>query len=54
MTIKSKDGRNYTIEVKETNGYTNFKVVDEQTNKVVDDGWFVISKNETLRIERIK
>lgn len=52
--MKGKDGHDYRIEVKEQGSYTNFKVIDEHSNKVVDDGWFVISKNGTLRIERIK
>lgn len=52
--MKGKDGRTYLIEVAEQGSYNSFKVIDEQTHKVVDDGWFVISKNGILRIERIK
>ena len=53
-TMKGKDGRNYLIEIKEVGSYNNFEIIDEQTHKVVDDGWFVISKNGTLRLERVK
>lgn len=54
MKMKGKDGRTYLVKIIEQGSYNNFKVIDEQTHKVVDDGWFVISKNGILRIERIK
>lgn len=50
-----KDGREYNIGIiiRESGG-VDFTVKDIATRAVVDDGWFVISKNGTLRVERVK
>ena len=54
IEIKGKDGRKYLLIVEDRNGYTPFKVVDVKTGEETDDGWFVISKNGTLRVDRVK
>lgn len=49
-----RDGRRYMIVTVDKGEDSYFEVIDEQTNKIVDNGWLVISKNGNLRIERIK
>ena len=50
-----KDGREYNIDIIiRESGSVDFTVKDIATRAVVDDGWFVISKNGTLRVERVK
>ena len=53
--MKGKDGRNYivNIDIRE-DGSADFTIKDIETRNVIDDGWFVISKNGTFRIERVK
>lgn len=60
--MKGRDGRNYKIQATSDVNYINseevkdffFQLVDEESGKVTDEGWLVISKNGTLRIDRIK
>lgn len=52
--MKGRNGREYAISVSDKGVDAYFKIIDEKTGKVVDDGWLVISKNDMLRIERIK
>lgn len=55
FNIKGKDGREYNIDIIiRESGSVDFTVKDIATRAVVDDGWFVISKNGMFRIERIK
>lgn len=55
FNMKGKDGREYNINIDiRENGSVDFTVKDIVTRSVVDDGWFAISKNGVLRIERIK
>lgn len=49
-----RDGRRYMIVAADTGKDSYFEVIDEQTNKIIDSGWLVVSKNGILRIERIK
>jgi len=60
--MKGRDGHNYKIQATSDVNYINseevkdffFQLVDEESGKVTDEGWLVISKNGTLRIDRIK
>ena len=52
--MRGRDGREYTVHTEDKGVDTYFKVIDRKTEEVVDEGWLVISKNGTLRVERIK